>query len=329
MVRSFLGKYGLRAAVLSSVAIGLVACEEGEGFQLLKKKEGGATQEADTPEESGPQQFIEKDVEAPEVFSETDKALWDGRPSLGGVWVAHTDVNDPERVVIRNAANGRKVIGALFRRERDSAGPALQLSSDAAEALGVVAGVPVELSVVAMRKKKIPIGQPEPTEPVKAADAPEDVVASSLEPQRAPDDGLTPAPAAPKPAASKPVATPAASTSAAAATRPMIKPLPRPNKPLRTAAAPKPAPAAPASKPASPGSKRYIQMGFFSVQSNAEKTLSRLQSQGIQGKIIASESNGTKFWRVLAGPTSTSDGAESILARVKALGFSDAFIVKG
>ena len=65
----------------------------------------------------------------------TDQGLWDGRPSLGGVWVAHPDVTEPERVIIRNEANGKFVIGALFRRERELPGPKLQMSSDAAAAL--------------------------------------------------------------------------------------------------------------------------------------------------------------------------------------------------
>ena len=58
--------------------------------------------------------LVERDVEAPDVFQVTETGLWDGRPSLGGVWVAHPDVKDPERVIIRNQANGKFVIGALF-----------------------------------------------------------------------------------------------------------------------------------------------------------------------------------------------------------------------
>lgn len=93
------------------------------------------------------------DIEAPEVFSVTDEALWDGRPSLGGVWVASPDVVDPERVIMRNPANGRFVIGALFRRERDNPGPLLQISSDAAEALGLLAGQPAMIEVTALRRQ--------------------------------------------------------------------------------------------------------------------------------------------------------------------------------
>ena len=91
--------------------------------------------------------LVDRDVEAPDVFQVTDQALWDGRPSLGGVWVASPDATDPERVILRNPANGKFVIGALFKRERDNPGPTLQISSDAAEALGLLAGQPGQINV--------------------------------------------------------------------------------------------------------------------------------------------------------------------------------------
>lgn len=103
---------------------------------------------------------VEKEVEAPEVFQLTAKGLWDGRPSLGGSWVAHPDVTDPERVLVRNTANGKSITGALFRRERDQPGPSLQVSSDAAEELGLLAGQPTELSVVALRKQEVELPPP-------------------------------------------------------------------------------------------------------------------------------------------------------------------------
>ncbi|MEI2707315.1 MAG: hypothetical protein V9E89_19220 [Ilumatobacteraceae bacterium] len=99
---------------------------------------------------------MDRDVEAPNVFQVTEEALWDGRPSLGGVWVASPDTKDPERVIMRNPANGKFVIGALFRRERDNPGPKLQISSDAAAALGMLAGAPAKLSITALRREETP-----------------------------------------------------------------------------------------------------------------------------------------------------------------------------
>ncbi|MCC5974111.1 MAG: SPOR domain-containing protein, partial [Rubellimicrobium sp.] len=100
---------GLATLVLSG-------CEEG---QLAFGGEGGTA-----PRAAGATvQLVETDVEAPEIFQVTGSGLWDGRPSLGGVWVAHPDVSQPERVIIRNQDNGNFVIGALFRRERENPGP--------------------------------------------------------------------------------------------------------------------------------------------------------------------------------------------------------------
>jgi hypothetical protein len=94
------------------------------------------------------------DVEAPDVFEKTETGLWDGRPSLGGVWVAHPDVTSPERVSIVNQANGKSIVGALFRRERANPGPRIQISSDAAAQLDVLAGQPTMLRVVALKRQE-------------------------------------------------------------------------------------------------------------------------------------------------------------------------------
>jgi cell division septation protein DedD len=110
--------------------------------------------------------LVDRDVEAPGDFQTTDKALWDGRPSLGGVWVAATNVNDPMRVIMRNPANGKFVIGALFRREADNPGPKLQISSDAADALGLVAGEPATINVTALRREEVPATQPDANQPL-------------------------------------------------------------------------------------------------------------------------------------------------------------------
>ncbi|WGH80401.1 SPOR domain-containing protein [Jannaschia sp. GRR-S6-38] len=137
-------------------------------------------------------QLIERDVEAPEVFQTTDRALWDGRPSLGGVWVAAPDVTDPERVIIRNEENGRFVIGALFKRERANPGPVLQLSSDAAAALGVLAGAPTTLDIVALRREEVPdpVAAPAVSAPelAEAAPAPqEEIVQTAAAPEPQPE----------------------------------------------------------------------------------------------------------------------------------------------
>jgi rare lipoprotein A len=100
--------------------------------------------------------LVERDVEAPDIVNISEAGLWDGQPSLGGIWVAHPDAKDPEKVIIRNLENKKFVIGAIFRREREFSGPSLQLSSDAADALGISAGQPTNLSVVALLRQSVP-----------------------------------------------------------------------------------------------------------------------------------------------------------------------------
>lgn len=131
--------------------------------------------------------LVERDVEAPDVFQATDRGLWDGRPSLGGVWVAHPDVTAPERVLIRNQDNGKFVIGALFRKESATPGPRFQVSSDAAEAIAMLAGAPAMLNVTALRSEQTP-------EDAATVPAPQDPPAVAADPLPAAPDASAPAP---------------------------------------------------------------------------------------------------------------------------------------
>ncbi len=246
-------------------------------------------------------QLVERDVEAPDVFQITSQGLWDGRPSLGGVWVAHPTAVDPERVIIRNEANGKFVIGALFRRERENPGPALQVSSDAAEALGLLAGAPVSLNVTALRREEAPVA------PVAEATtdfgAPEDIAATPLDPIAGAAAAIEAAEAATPPDA--PVATPA--PIAAPVT---TAPIAQPTKPAASALA-----------------KPFIQIGIFNIQANARRTASTLRADGLSTTVLAQESQGRPFWRVIVGPAPTASDRAAVLAKVKALGFADAYFV--
>lgn len=155
-----LGRVKFPAMIVSLVI--LAGCTETGSFDLQSVFAGAESEAETSVDTDADAEFTEKDVEAPEVFEAQEAGLWDGRPSLGGVWVAHPDVTEPERVMIRNQANGQFVVGALFRREREIPGPRLQLSSDAAAALGVLAGAPVGLSVVALRKERVAVTPPGP-----------------------------------------------------------------------------------------------------------------------------------------------------------------------
>lgn len=172
-------------SVVSRYSMILVGALALAGCQMTTDP-GSAPVDGSVPQQvAGPgQRVIERDVEAPDVFQVEDAGLWDGRPSLGGVWVAHPNVEDPERALIRNTATGATVIGALFRRERDNPGPRFQVSSEAANALGLLPGAPTEIAVTALRLQRVeleidPAPAPAPTAadetltiaPVASADA--------------------------------------------------------------------------------------------------------------------------------------------------------------
>lgn len=286
-----------KAAVLISVAVALAGCQDGQTFNPFQKK---APEEAAAPvakKSSG--KVVERDVEVPEVFQKTEAGLWDGRPSLGGVWVAHPDVKEPERVIIRNTANGKFVVGALFRRERENPGPRLQVSSDAAEALGMLAGQPMQLNVTALRREEVAVEPPADAAPAAAAGelkAPADVKAKPLDP-------IAGAAAAIEKAEKKP----AAAALAAAAAAPAPKPTPKPK--------------------ASSLSKPFIQIGIFSVEKNANNTATAMRQAGMIPSVKRQKLNGKAFWRVLVGPANTSAERAALLKKIKASGFTDAYFV--
>jgi cell division septation protein DedD len=275
-----------RVALVAGTAVILTACQE--GAPLFKTTPKSETVPA------AAKKFIEKDVEAPEVFQKTAKALWDGRPSLGGVWVAHPANKKPERVIIRNKANGKFVIGALFNREASLPGPAFQLSSDAASAIGATAGTTLEISVTAMRIQKTAVADPKAPKPAPS----EDIASSTL---KALDETKAPA-AKTKKAVTKPV-----------------------KKAAKTAVAPNPT----VTPPAAPANAVYAQLGLFSVEANANATLAKLKAKGLAGKIVKSSAKGKTFFRVLAGPVSSTAEKAKLLTSVKSMGFADAYFVKG
>ncbi|MEO0764959.1 MAG: SPOR domain-containing protein [Pseudomonadota bacterium] len=285
-------------AVLTMALAFLAGCDESGQFVAMQAFKPNTETEG-VPEPGAAIKTVERDVEAPDVFAANEAGLWDGRPSLGGVWVAHPDVTDPERVIIRNGENDKFVVGALFRRERDIPGPRLQISSDAAEALGMLAGAPAELNVTALRKEEVAL-EPE-IAPIEAdvVAAPSEVIATPLDPIQsaaaaidAPSPGIQPA------ASATPAPTPVAATAAAAA--PTLS---------------------------SNLAKPFIQIGIFSVEANATRTAKQMRSAGVIPTVKTFERDGKSFWRVVVGPAATSGERADLLKKVKTEGFTDAYAV--
>ncbi|WP_234984203.1 SPOR domain-containing protein [Roseivivax jejudonensis] len=273
---------------------------------FLKPKAGNGD-EAATLDAGGARggRLVERDIEAPEVFQATTRGLWDGRPSLGGVWVAHPEVKEPERVIIRNQENGQFVIGALFKRERETPGPALQVSSDAAAAIGMLAGQPAELNVVALRREEV--SAPGESMPIAASDAgtagldgAEDVETSALDPVAASAEAaLAPAPQTPQADAPEQVA----------------------------AASPAPETIEVAPRPSGGLDKPYLQIGIFSVEQNAENTAEAMRQAGMVPTVKKQSSSGKTFWRVVVGPAQSASERATLLSTIKDSGFTDAYAV--
>ncbi|MGB8814243.1 MAG: SPOR domain-containing protein [Paracoccaceae bacterium] len=303
----------IRNLVLALTAtVSLTACVEGSNpFAKKDKPADEAGAEATLagkpkPADAGPAtpststRLVDRDVEAPEVFQVTDEALWDGRPSLGGVWVASPDAVDPERVILRNPGNGKFVIGALFRRERENPGPKLQISSDAASALGLLAGQPAKLNVTALRREEVPTAAPDASKPIlDAAETVETTALGAIAGAAIDAAGDTPAPGAKPVPSAKPGAKPAAVAA------PSVKP---------AAVAATPSPAA--------GGNLAIQIGIFSVEANAKRAADSLGKAGVAATVTPGKTQGKAFWSVIA--TGSGDKA-ALLAKVKGLGFTDAY----
>ncbi|WP_323775582.1 SPOR domain-containing protein [Leisingera sp.] len=296
---------------VAAAAVGLLlmaGCEGGPTLAFLQPKaEAGGEIQA-----SSSTKLVERDVEAPEVFQVTEAGLWDGRPSIGGVWVAHPDTKDPERVIIRNNANGQFVIGALFRREREIPGPRLQVSSDAAAALGMLAGAPAELNVTALRREEVSneIPAEDQTAERPAAEAEAAQVMASAAGQ---EISATPL---------DPIAGAAAAIDAPGPV-PAARAVPAQSAPAQ--AEPAAAPAAKAQKSAL--EKPYIQIGIFSVEANAKRTANMMRSAGMVPVVREQALSGKAFWRVLVGPAQNKTERSQLLKSVKETGFADAYAV--
>ena len=293
-----------RGVALLGLAGLVAACSEGGGLGGLLS--GAATDAAGGTAPATSVRLVEREVEAPDVFQVAEEGLWDGRPSLGGVWVAHPDVGDPERVIIRNTENGNFVIGALFRRERDMPGPLLQVSSDAASALGMLAGAPTGLNVTALRRQEVAEEAPAATEIAAATPAtpPADAEAAAEAPPAAPAD--------PGPAVRPVDGVATVVTSALDAAE-------------ADAATPAPQPAA---APRGFGADRpFLQIGLFSVEANAGRAADMLRASGIVPSTLKEDYQGKVFWRVVVGPITGRAERAALLDRARGVGFADAYFV--
>lgn len=215
----------------------------------------------------------------PKLFAATARAKWDGALTLQGLWIAHPQAREARRVRITNLLTQTSVDGALFRRDNSLTGPAVLISSDLAQALGMAPGVETELGIVAVTLANAaasaspsvdttgvtaqPIAPPTAPGPATAGAAVEPGPASpapvprpsSDKPVPDPDVATTQAPAeAPDKSAVLDLSVPLAqgqtdAPAEAAAPAPSAAPV----TPAAPVARPEPAPTPPAPAPAAPG----------------------------------------------------------------------------
>ncbi|MCC5971059.1 MAG: SPOR domain-containing protein [Pararhodobacter sp.] len=377
----------LHAGLASALALGMVL-----GGCAMSLPGGGAQRAGSGVDMLTPTgRSVERDTEAPEVFSMEESGLWDGRPSLGGVWVAHPGAESPERVLIRNTQNGETVIGALFRRERDNPGPRFQVSSEAANALGILPGAPTTISVVALRLEQIEMEPSRPAddvagttgatadEPAQSGTPAGQVEIATLEGEDTPRRGFLSGlfgrgsseraeePGIAETALAPSEASEAALSEPAVAARPETQPQPQPQEQAQTqprrgllgifsrrqpepeplsAMIPLPddeSPEATAALTATPTAattvaptaalaastldRPFVQIGIFSVESNATNARNQMQSAGLDAEIRRGRANDREFWRVVVGPARDTAARGQALERVRAMGFADAYAV--
>lgn len=300
----------MRAALVAAAGLALGGCDEARMPGFLAGGDGDAAEAGQGEDRSV--RLVERDLEAPEVFQVTASGLWDGRPSLGGVWVAHPEVDDPERVIIRDTDSDNFVIGALFRREREVPGPPLQVSSDAAEALGLLAGQPRELEVTALRRQEVS-ETPEDEAPEDGEAETEAGLTAAAEVSEAPLDPVA--------AAEDALSAEEADTTAEASGEASGEEAGESGERAADADA--------SAGPASSGPERaYVQIGIFSVEENARNTATAMRQAGMVPTVKEQETQGKSFWRVLVGPAPNRDDLEALLDSAQEQGFADAYAVR-
>ncbi|NSX56454.1 SPOR domain-containing protein [Parasulfitobacter algicola] len=303
-------------ATLGAAAF-LAGCE-GSDFQPFKKADASETT---TRTATQTLRTVERDVESPEVFLAREQGLWDGRLSLGGIWVAHPDVIDPERAVIRNVRTGDSVVGALFRREREFPGPRIQVSSDAARDLGLIAGQPVELEIVALRSEKVELG-PAPQDldtETQPLGSPGDVEATPLDPSKSLDD---------------PIEAAAAAIEQAETGGAMAMPQSTGEEPVMIGTTAEDGTIAPAEpqtaevKPARKGlfalRKPIVEIATFPTRERAEQAVGDLRRIDISARVSTDNSSGEPVYRVLYGPVSDRSERSAAIITAKASGYTNA-----
>lgn len=282
----------------------------------------------------------------PEEFEAEGKAQWDGSRTLQGIWVAHPLARTARRVRIVNEANGHAVDGALFRRDENGRGPAVIVSSDAAEALGMSPGDEVQLSIVAIKRgaaiapqtvtaTEAPAAEAETaeTETVAAAPEPEPTVETVVEtPLPEPEPEVVAVTPAPEPEVKEEPAFKFVEPEPAPKPEPETVKAPEPEpEPVKEVAAVEPAKAEPAAAQLAgkiADGKPYVQAGIFGVKENADRLIRKIKNAGFPALGKPLTSKGRELTRVISGPYESKAERDAALVAIRKMGPKDATPVR-
>ncbi len=92
--------------------------------------------------------------EKPEILDISAFVFWTGEQTLGGNWISHPDVDRPERVLIKNIANGKSIVGAIFQQTKKSNNGSAKISSDAAKSLDINKNEQTKVKIIAIKEAK-------------------------------------------------------------------------------------------------------------------------------------------------------------------------------
>jgi cell division septation protein DedD len=237
------------------------------------------------------------------VFFAEAATLWDGLPSMGGAWIAHPAANPGLMVEALNLETERSLRAPALRLAERAGHPPIQLSAEAALALGMSPGRLARVRLTGLREAPAPA----PATEIAAADAAIETFA---------------------------LRTAAAAAAGAADVVQSTQPVPRPEA-TRVAAAPTPrtpapntmapntvAPATTALKAAQAQAAPYVQIGAFAEADNAAGAARKLRGRDLP----AFEMPSGRLRLVLLGPFDDLDAAQAARDVAVANGFADAYI---
>ncbi|MFT6226538.1 MAG: hypothetical protein ACJARE_000932 [Paracoccaceae bacterium] len=240
------------------------------------------------------------------LFFAEAQTLWDGLPSMGGVWAAHPGIGRAMVVEAVNLDTGRSMRLPALRLNQRPGRPVIQLSAEAALALGMAPGRLTMVRLTGLRAK--------PASPAPGAVETFVIAAPAPAPAIRPDIAAT---------AATGVAPPADAPPRDAGTLAALSPGNAPTPTQRPGAVKATAPI-PATRVAMVPSSAapYVQVGAFGEPSNAGTAAALLRARGLTVVQIPAG----RLSRVLLGPFDDMFAARRARDLAVQIGFADAYL---